>query len=739
VGGRPITASQWLRDGDELRVMGTSIRVAWRDGRRALEVKHAPADGPALVVPAPFERASPEADALVRPADFTPRAFAVASGPPARRFPRPPLAAAALGLVALAAGALLFFVRVVEVRVEPEPERMSVQGAPHLAWGATQLLFPGRYTVKAERGGYRPLEAPLEVTGQRNQVATFTLELLPGRVRIDPIPAAGVRVFVDGVERGTTPLPALEIPAGEHEIGLRAEGYAPFATRLTVRGGGQEQAVNARLTVDRAPVTFASEPAAATVSVDGVEVGKTPLTVDLSSGRRAVTVALSGYRPAGRAIDVVAEKPLTVPPFRLEALPARLRLSSEPPGAAVSVDGAFRGETPLELTLAPLRAHALRLTKAGHASSQSSVELGRGEERSLSVVLEARLGDVEVTAEPADAEVVVDGVVQGKVPRTLKLSAAPHEIEVRRSGYESHKATVTPRPDFPQAVKVRLRSLQEPKSATLPQKVTAQGHEMRILPPGRFQMGASRREPGRRGNEVQREVELTRASYLAVREVTNAQFRRFLAAHSSGKLGNHDLDGDQQPVVRVTWEQAAEYCNWLSAQEGRPPVYVKRDGKLVAASPIGVGYRLPTEAEWSRAARYPKGGPLKYPWGEALPVSPGSGNYADESARPVTPQVLQGYDDRFPVTSPVGSFRPNELGLFDLGGNAAEWVHDVYSIPAATTAVEKDPAGPPAGDLHVILGSSYLHGSVGELRLSYRDYSTKPRSDVGFRVARYAE
>jgi formylglycine-generating enzyme required for sulfatase activity len=224
-----------------------------------------------------------------------------------------------------------------------------------------------------------------------------------------------------------------------------------------------------------------------------------------------------------------------------------------------------------------------------------------------------------------------------------------------------------------------------------------------------------------------------------VREVTNAQFRRFLAAHSSGRFGNHDLDADANPVVRVTWEQAAEYCNWLSAQEGLPPVYTKKNGRLVAASPVGTGYRLPTEAEWSRAARYPERGPLKYPWGDALPVLPNSGNYADESARPVVPQVLQGYDDRFPATSPVGSFRPNALGFFDLGGNVAEWVHDVYAIPPATGSVEKDPLGPAEGDLHVILGSSFLQGTIGELRLSYRDYGTKPRADVGFRVARYAE
>jgi formylglycine-generating enzyme required for sulfatase activity len=164
-----------------------------------------------------------------------------------------------------------------------------------------------------------------------------------------------------------------------------------------------------------------------------------------------------------------------------------------------------------------------------------------------------------------------------------------------------------------------------------------------------------------------------------------------------------------------------------------------RDGKLAGVQPLSKGYRLPTEAEWSRAARYAGAGPLKFPWGPSLPAPAKAGNFADESARPLVPVVLQGYEDRYPVSAPVGSFAPNALGLFDLGGNVAEWVHDVYSIPPPEVPLERDPTGPPPGELHVILGSGYLHGSVSELRLAYRDYGLKPRPDVGFRIARYAE
>ena len=739
LGGRPIAASQWLRDGDELRLRGTRIRIVWRGDRRALQVRHLPVEQPearAFPRPAADLPTASEPDVLIHPVDYRPRTIGPGPGKRAAiRLPRWRVTLPAAALL-LAAG-YLFAARFVEVRVDPEPQSLSVRGLPHLGWRGTRLLLPGRYTITAQREGYRPLHQPFEVTGERRQTARFVLERLPGRVTVETTPAAAVRVSVDGAERGTTPLPALEVAAGEHEVQLRAEGYKTATLRLKVAGGGEEQTLRAALVPDRAPVSFSSEPAGAAVRVDGAEIGHTPLTADLSSGSRAVAVALAGHRPAGRTIEVVAERPLTVPLFRLDPLPGRLRLASDPAGAAVRVDGEFRGETPLEIDVAPRRAHAVRLTKAGHDAAEASVELGLGEERALSLVLPPRLGEVQVTADPPDAEVVVDGQPRGRAGQTLKLTAAAHEIEVRRSGYESHKTTVTPRPDFPQAVKARLRRLDEPKAVA--QRSSVQGHELRLVAPGRFQLGASRREPGRRANETVREVELQRPSYLALKEVTNAQFRRFQAAHSSGRFSNHDLDADDKPVVRITWEQAAEYCNWLSAQAGLPPVYAASGGKLRATLPIGPGFRLPTEAEWSRAARYAGGAPLKYPWGASLPVSPRSGNYADESARSVAPAVLQDYDDRYPVSSPVGSFPPNALGFFDLGGNVAEWVHDAYSIPPADAPVERDPLGPAEGDLHVVMGSSYLHGTVTELRLSFRDYSTKPRADVGFRVARYAE
>ena len=92
------------------------------------------------------------------------------------------------------------------------------------------------------------------------------------------------------------------------------------------------------------------------------------------------------------------------------------------------------------------------------------------------------------------------------------------------------------------------------------------------------------------------------------------------------------------------------------------------------------------------------------------------------------------------MSAPVGSFKANSKGIYDLGGNVAEWVHDFYdtSITIDNSNVP-NPLGPERGDYHVIRGSSWRHGSITELRLSYRDYSDKARDDVGFRIARFLD
>ena len=109
----------------------------------------------------------------------------------------------------------------------------------------------------------------------------------------------------------------------------------------------------------------------------------------------------------------------------------------------------------------------------------------------------------------------------------------------------------------------------------------------------------------------------------------------------------------------------------------------------------------------------------------------------DQSSASLLGDVIAGYDDGFPVSSPRKRFTPNRHGLFDMSGNAAEWVNDYYEAVPATRV--SDPLGPELGEFHVIRGASWRHGGITELRLAFRDYGKEARADVGFRLARYLE
>ena len=102
--------------------------------------------------------------------------------------------------------------------------------------------------------------------------------------------------------------------------------------------------------------------------------------------------------------------------------------------------------------------------------------------------------------------------------------------------------------------------------------------------------------------------------------------------------------------------------------------------------------------------------------------------------------VVPGYNDGYRGTAPVGSFPARPAGYHDLGGNVAEWMNDYYAVyPGMAAQLVTDPGGPETGDHHVVRDSGWRQGTIGELRLSYRDYSRAGRADLGFRIARYAQ
>ena len=678
----------------------------------------------------------PDDDPVIQPVRYRPTTVE-----PARRRRITPVQGVllALGTLAAAVLAFLFTARSVEFQFTPSASQVGVSGGPAIAFGEIHLLLQQRYTLVAEAEGYYPLEMPLDIGPERNQSFAFEFVPLPGLVTVVTEPA-GASLTVDGRPLGQTPLKDASIEAGARRFRFMHPRYQPLDMAVAVEGRNRPQNVDATLLPNWGDIAFSTEPPGARIFVDDSDTGMlTNGVVQILEGEHDIRLTLPGHRSHRQRILVTAQEERTLPAVRLQRADGTLIVRTRPGRAGVTVDGRYQGEAPVSIALQSGRNYDVQAFKGGFAPRSSRVRLNSGEERILNLDLEELTGILVVQANPPDARLFIDGRPAGTANRTLELPVRPHRLEIRLDGYAGFSREIQPRSGLTQELKVKLLTLEEARLAALkPEIVTAQGQRLKLFEPGSITMGASRREPGRRANETLREVALSRLFYLGVHEVTNAQFHVFASGHDSGSYEDQRLDKENLPVVEVSWHDAALYCNWLSEQDNLPPFYASEFGKVTGFNPRSTGYRLPAEGEWAWAARHQPGKTelLRFPWGPALPPPARHGNYADRAASNLVGRIIFGYNDNYAVASPVGIFPPNAKGLHDLGGNVAEWTHDFYKHPPDP---QTGPLGPVEGEYHVIRGSSWMHGTTTDLRLSFRDYGIDGRRDVGFRIARFAE
>lgn len=641
----------------------------------------------------------------------------------------------------------VFIARQVVIDIEPVPERIVFSGGiltPKI--GAYYLMRPGKYTLEALKECFLPLDHTFWVSDEKRQNLRLKMQKRPGRLMIRTYDSGdtesiilGAQVYVDGTVVGNTPIENLEILPGLHKIEIRAENYQNFQTDVNVQGCDKFQEFNMAMLPGWSDITVSSVPLDANVLIDGKFFGNTPLHIQLSPGSYLLEISSDLFKTWKHRLNVKPNEPQEIRDVRLHPADGKLTINTKPAGANIIIDGTFVGQTPLTLDIFPDKPHVVQISKAGYEKTNRNVQVASAKSKPLNVNLKPRQGIVRLSVEPPDTELIIDGKSWGVVPKKINLIAVEHKLEFNKKGFHPYRIHITPQPGFPKQLKVTLKKKGASKE-TEPLVITTQtGYRLNLIQPGPYTMGSSRREQGHRSNETLRKVILKRPFYIGLKEVSNQAFKKFMAKHNSGFFKSQSLNNSAQPAVRVTWEQAARFCNWLSAKASLPPAYVQKGNTLIAVEPLNTGFRLPTEAEWEYCARFTgKQAFSKYPWGNKFPPVQLSGNYSDQSAKNLLPTVLEGYNDGYITTAPPAKFKSNTLGLYDMGGNVAEWCHDFYSIYSYDT--EKtyvDPTGPKNGKHHVIRGSSWKHGSINTLRLAYRSYGDDKREDVGFRVCRY--
>ena len=622
---------------------------------------------------------------------------------------------------------------------------VSIDALLQLPIGNRVMLLPGDYPVLIEAKGHHPYADTLNVLNERYQQFDINLTPLPGLLDIVLVPEIQATVSIGETLIGELPGLIEQVPVGAQLISVDAPLYRKKTQPLVIQGKGITQSLSIELEPAWAELGLSSKPVGATIVVDGQQRGITPTSLKLEEGSREIELRADGFKPYKSDVIIVAQQDLIVADIELKPADAVLEVSTSPNAAAVILNNEFVGVSPMTLNLAPDEGHKLRVYKAGYQLHDTQINLQADQRDIVNVELQADLVPVKFSVVPSDAEIIVDGQSRGKGTQTLYLSTLQHSINIRKQGYASYQSTIIPTRSNEQLVSVKLLTAQEKFWVDVPPKYNSPVGQTMILftPPGEVSIGSSRGEAGRRENEVQYKARLSKHFYVSEKEVTNKEFRQYNSAHNSGNYKGKSLDSSQLPVVNVSWQEAALYCNWLSTKEGLQPFYQIQSGYVSGQNPQANGYRLLTEVEWAWLSRNKGNNTLVYPWGNNAEFDRTQqvGNFADDNAKELIAFTLEGYDDGYTGTAPVGRYKPNHNGLYDLEGNASEWINDWYSargnLESSNSGQLVDPLGPEIGEFHVIRGASWAKGYLPQLRFAYRDFGAKGKHDVGFRVARY--
>lgn len=451
-------------------------------------------------------------------------------------------------------------------------------------------------------------------------------------------------VYVDGNFYGVTPFEDA-LDAGVHQFTISKEGFADLSFYEKVEGGARVEkplpltpvgttepvAGNAKVSVH-----LTSAPSGATVYLGDEERGQTPLDLEVVPGK--YDLRLSKKYHEARTVTLTVDSPASRE-YELAKVHARVAFASEPLGAAVYVDGAKVGTTPLAIESVEGGPHRARFVLDGYFDQSASFEI--------------------VSREDMDRP--IKATLQRIPPARLVVDCEIPGCEAYFDGKPIGRAPLAPRPVDSGSHRIRVLGLERTLSleAGAEHRVhfTAKELDMVRVPEGEFIYGSATPNPG----EVSARTEKTGAYFIDRFEATNEQYGLFLAymtatgdhsrCHPDEDPGtrqrNHRpafwndpiYNGPKYPVVGVTWYDAYAYAAWA-------------------------GKRLPTEREWEKAARGKTG--WTYPWGNDWEVNEKRCNSS-------------GRADGWEFTAPVGACPGvSPFGCYDMAGNVSEWCSEDY-------------------------------------------------------------
>ena len=533
----------------------------------------------------------------------------------------------------------------------------------------------------------------------------------PGLIRgsatlvVDSTPP-GANVVLNGDERGVTPIEISDVPPGEAVLRLRHPYHGTSLDRVTLERG-DKKTHHVPFAAAFGALELVTNPRGARVILDQRALEEvTPITFDpIPTGKHAVEVSIYG-REAKTATLEVFPGTKTTHAFELERIPmGELALRLTPANASVELFDAPRPYTPgVRL---PIGTYRLRVSSPGYDAHETDLAIAHGR-NTVSATLVRQYGRLMVDIRPADTAVTVvaaSGDDPAPYAAQMLLPAGPITIRATAMGHRNLVRNLTMTPAGV-ALNLDMQRFNVMPGHRFRDKLESggEGPELVVVGSGTFLMGS---DVGVRDERPVHEVRVMEPFAIGIYEATIDEFDRYRKqAHPKGK----DL-----PVTDLSMRDAQAYVAFLSRE-------------------TGYTYRLPSEAEWEYAAR--AGSDTLYYFGDDADTLCEHGNVADKSLK----ERFRYYEtanceDGFVRLAPVGSFKPNAFGLYDVIGNAEEWIADCWhgsyrAAPRVARAWDPDCSRP-----KVVRGGAFDAPPEWQ-RMTFRTMGGDASDSRGMRVVR---
>ena len=493
---------------------------------------------------------------------------------------------------------------------------------------------------------------------------------------------------------------------GDHQYEVSANMYKREVGNITISGGAVKK--NITLAPDYSILQINTNPQGATVYIDDVNSGTTPLkTSPIKSGEHILRFTLPMYTPKTVTHTVIGSGATQTITETLQPDFSTVTITA-PEQAEIYINNEKKGSGKWEGKLLS-GTYLLEARKPSHRPYKTSITVESGKTQTIAMQAPTpQYGAINIQSTPTNAMVYIDGKEIGTTPGIFKnILIGEREVTIKKEGYSSvtNKVTIEEGKTTPKEFSLTKKTEQQPIAVTqskenktttkdFTETINGLNLQMVYVEGGTFTMGATPEQGSDAYNNEKPSHKVTLSSYyIGKYEVTQAQWRAIMGENPSY------FTGDNNPVEKVSWYEAQEFCKKLSQLTGKK-------------------YRLPTEAEWEYAARGGKKSKgYKYS---------GSNTIGD----------VAWYDlNSGRKTHPIGQKQPNELGIYDMSGNVHEWCYDWYSSSYYSSSPQTNPKGAASGSDRVNRGGSWYSNAGGcRLTIRFNYYPGSSGSNLGLRV-----